>query len=108
MRPPEPPRGGRSKPGEGGKKRAATQLPRLKPAISDGRALEDHAPVGRAATIAGAHTVGWPEHWAGAGEAQSLVAREEERIAPAPPAPAPHRATLLQRLADLVAGRRID
>jgi cell division protein FtsZ len=101
----EPPRGARPKPIEGAKKRTATQLPRLQSAMANIERLGDPAPVRRPSDM-GASTVGWPEHWAGASEAQAVVAPREPTTASAQPHAAPQRSKLLQRLADLVGGRR--
>jgi len=103
---PEPPRVARSKPIEGARKRTATQLPRLQSAMANIERSGDPAPVQRPSDMGGASAVGWPEHWAGASEAQTLVAQGEPTTASAQPHAAPQRSKLFRRLADLVGGRR--
>ena len=102
-------RAARTKANGGAKKRAATQLPQRK-SVPPGN--------GAAADIAAAHLpppgaggggpVGWPEHWASAGEERIGLAPADERPRPSPPplGSAARPGTLLQRLADLISGKR--
>src|SRR5262249_23436817 len=79
-------RAARAKANGGAKKRAATQLPQRK-SVPPGN--------GAAADIAAAHLpppgaggggpVGWPEHWASAGEERIGLAPADERPMPSPP-----------------------
>lgn len=102
---PESPRAGRPRANGGAKKRAATQLPRLPspPVAAGADVLARHAPIAD-----GGNAMGWPEHWAAAGEARVAFAPAAEPVAPpaaqqrAAPQRAPQRSTLLQRLAGLV------
>jgi hypothetical protein len=105
----EPRRATRPKANGGAKKRAATQLTELKhgpptSAVAEGDGVVSHFP----AMVSNA--AGWPEHWAGAREAQMAVAQAADPIMTSSrqrPSPA-HRSTLLQRLASLVGGRRAE
>jgi cell division protein FtsZ len=60
--------------------------------------------------LAGGNGVGWPEHWAAAGDPQNRMAPAgvEGGSSPRRPEPAPFRSTLLQRLAGLVSARRAE
>ena len=60
--------------------------------------------------LASGNGVGWPEHWAAAGEAQARIApgvAAKSSSSPRPE-PVPFRSTLLQRLAGLVSARRVE
>ena len=100
-------RAARAKANGGARKRAATQLPQRKsvprtsPAVSDIAAAQMPPPER-------AGPVGWPEHWASAGEDRSGLLQPQQRSRPSPPqlGSATRPGTLLQRLADLISGRR--
>ena len=60
--------------------------------------------------LASGNGVGWPEHWAAAGEVQARIApgaAEKSSSSPRPES-VPFRSTLLQRLAGLVSARRAE
>src|SRR5262249_418119 len=100
-------RAARAKVNGGARKRAATQLPQRKsvpptsPAVSEIAAAQLPPPER-------AGPVGWPEHGASAGAGPPGPLQPQHRSRPSPPqlGSATRPGTLLQRLADLISGRR--
>jgi len=101
-------RAARSKTNGGSKKRAATQLPQRKSVPPTSAALADNAAAPLPAP-GGGGPVGWPEHWASAGENRAELALAEQRPRPSTPplGSAARPGTLLQRLAELISGKRV-
>jgi cell division protein FtsZ len=103
----EPTRATRPRPNGGTKRRTPPPLPAS--ALPTTVGVEDAVPARRPPMPSSNHAVGWPEHWAGAGDPQALVAQV---VAPSTASPlrqpsGQQRFTLLQRLAGLVGGRRV-
>jgi cell division protein FtsZ len=101
-------RAGRPKTNGGSKKRAATQLPQRKSAPPTTATIADDA-LAQPSLPGGGGPVGWPSHWASASEDKVAPALPEypPRSSPTQDSSAVRHGTLLQRLADLISGRRM-
>ncbi|KAB2919240.1 MAG: cell division protein FtsZ [Hyphomicrobiaceae bacterium] len=102
----------RGKRGQAAKSRGPSLEPRFPPAPDRATQTENRALVRRPPAADASAAVGWPEHWARAGEA--VASGEPVTVRPAEPSVVPLRqpeapprkATLFQRLAGLVAAKR--
>jgi len=101
----------RAEPTRAAKRPAAATRKRALPPRPAPSPPADHGEDGaRPGPLASGNGVGWPEHWAAAGEAQARIAPGAVEKSPSSPRPepVPFRSTLLQRLAGLVSARRAE